>query len=106
MKNCFIKNRLTLGCVLAVNVSKQESFKQSLFYELDLSLTGRNGDFLCPKCGLFLSPDDETEKNFLILETTVNSTGLESLIVQCQRCDSKIRLVGFSDVDLIEAKKQ
>ena len=99
MKNCFIKKRLTLACGLDVNVPKQELFKQNLCYELDLSLTGPNGDFLCPKCGLFLSPDDETENNYRILETTVNSRGLESFIVQCKRCMSQIRLVGFSDIN-------
>jgi hypothetical protein len=96
---------LTLGCGLAVSASKQEAVKQTLCYELDLSMTGRNGDFLSPGCGFFLSPDDETGKNYLILETTVNSTGLESLIVQCQRCDSKIRLVGFFVGDPIEGEK-
>ena len=99
----FYKNTVErLGCGLDLTVPKQVLLKQSLYYELDLSLTGRNGDFLCPGCGLFLSPDDETETNYCILETTVNSRGMESLTVQCQRCMSEIRLVGFSDINPID----
>lgn len=97
----FYKKRLTLGCWLAVSVSKEEPLEQSLCFVLDLSLTGRNGEFLCVECGLLLSPDDETEDNYSLVGTTVNCNGLESLVMQCQRCISEIRLVGFSDIDPI-----
>ena len=69
---------------------------QQLVYTLDLSRIQGDGDVLCPKCGVMLSPDDETEDTYCILETKVKDNNLEELIIQCQRCRSKIRLIGFS----------
>lgn len=85
-----------------MSVSKEEPLEQSLHCVLDLSLTRQNGDFLCPECGLLLSPDDETEDNYCILATTVNCNKLESLVVQCRRCMSEIRLDGFSNITSID----
>ena len=85
-----------------MTVSKQEPLEQSLQSVLDLSLTGQNGDFLCPQCGLLLSPDDETEENYSIVETTVNHNELESVLVQCRRCMREIRLIGFSNLAPID----
>jgi DNA-directed RNA polymerase subunit RPC12/RpoP len=70
--------------------------KQQLVYTLDLSRIQGNGDILCPKCGVNISPDDETEDIYCILETKVKDDNLEELIIQCQKCRSKIRLIGFS----------
>jgi len=79
-------------------MSKEETMEQRLHYLLDLSLTQKNGNFLCPRCGLLFSPDDETEDSYCILETTVKDNTLETLTIQCQRCISEIRLVGFSQL--------
>ena len=84
-----------------MSVSKEGTLEQSLHCVLNSSLTQQNGNFLCPECGL-LSPDDETENNYCILATNVNCNGLESLVVQCQRCMSEIRLVGFSNIAPID----
>ncbi|MFZ7138755.1 MAG: hypothetical protein ACOWW1_10105 [archaeon] len=82
-----------------MSVSKEVTVKQRLHYVIDLSLTRSNGDFLCPRCGLLLSPSDETEDNYCILGTTINDESLEELHLQCQHCRSEIRLVGFSKFD-------
>ena len=70
--------------------------KQLLVYELDLTRIQGNGDFPCPKCGITVSPDDETEEVYCILETKVRNKILEELMIQCNKCASKIRLTGFS----------
>ncbi|PVX27783.1 MAG: hypothetical protein CW716_00490 [Candidatus Bathyarchaeum sp.] len=70
--------------------------KQQMVYLVELSTIQGTGDFACPKCGLVLSPDDETEENYCILEPIVKANQLDALVIQCQNCQSSIRLTGFS----------
>jgi len=69
--------------------------KQPLVYEVDLTKIKGEGDFPCPNCGVIISPEDETEDVYRILETKVKGQTLEELVIQCNKCGSKIRLVGF-----------
>jgi len=69
--------------------------KQPLVYEVDLTKIKGEGEFPCPNCGVIISPEDETEDVYTILETKVKGQTLEELVVQCNKCGSKIRLVGF-----------
>ena len=69
--------------------------KQPLVYEVDLTKIQGEGDFPCPNCGVIISPEDETEDVYRILETKVKDQTLEELVIQCNKCGSKIRLVGF-----------
>jgi len=68
--------------------------EQQLIYIIDLSRIQGNGEFLCPKCGVMLSPEDETEDSYCIQETKVRDNNLEEIRIQCQKCGSKIRLTG------------
>ena len=49
----------------------------------------------CPKCGTVISPDDETEEIYQIVETKVKNDELAELVLMCKRCGSTIKLVGF-----------
>jgi ribosomal protein S27AE len=69
--------------------------KQPLVYEVDLTKIQGDGDFPCPNCGVIISPEDETEDVYRILETKVRGQALEELVIQCNKCGSRIRLVGF-----------
>jgi len=69
--------------------------KQPLVYEVNLTKIQGDGDFPCPNCGVIISPEDETEDVYRILETKVKGQALEELVIQCNKCGSKIRLVGF-----------
>jgi len=69
--------------------------RQKQAYVLDLTKIDGNGDFSCPRCGTAMSPDDFTEEAYSILETKVNSVGLEELVIRCNRCASQLRLTGF-----------
>ena len=69
--------------------------KQPLVYEVDLTKIKGEGDFPCPNCGVIISPEDETEDVYRILETKVKDQSLKELVIQCNKCGSKIRLVGF-----------
>jgi len=64
-------------------------------FTIDLSKIEGKGDFPCPSCGVVISPDDVSDSVYLILETKVSGDSLEELIIQCNKCGSKIRLTGF-----------
>lgn len=76
--------------------------EQLLIYEVDLTKIQGDGDFQCPKCGVTISPDDETDEVYCILETKVRNKSLDELIIQCQKCKSEIRLIGFSLLNIDE----
>jgi transcription initiation factor IIE alpha subunit len=69
---------------------------QKQVYVLDLTKIDGSGEFPCPRCGNAISPDDCTEETYSILETRVNSQGLEELVIRCNKCGSQLRLTGFS----------
>ena len=76
--------------------------KQLLTYTVDLSKIQGEGDFQCPKCGVKISPDDETEEVYCILEKKFRNNSLNEVILQCQKCRSEILLWGFSILDIHE----
>jgi len=81
---------------MGVAIEKEEGrVKQPLAYEVDLTKIKGEGDFPCPNCGVIISPEDETEDVYRILETKVRGESLEELVILCNKCGSKIRLVGF-----------
>lgn len=67
---------------------------QELF-TIDLARIDGNGDFPCPNCGVSISPDDESEEVYRIVDTRMKGETLEELTIQCNKCGSKIRLIGF-----------
>ncbi len=69
---------------------------QPLVYQVDLKELQSEGDFPCPGCGTLISPEDETENVYVILNTKVNGDYLEELVIQCNQCKSKIRLLGLN----------
>ncbi len=71
---------------------KQEN--QQMF-TIDLSTIEGDGDFPCPRCGVSISPEDESENTYTIIDTKVNGDDLQELTIQCNKCGSKIRLIGF-----------
>jgi RNase P subunit RPR2 len=64
-------------------------------FKVDITQVEGEGEFPCPKCGVIISPDDETETVYKILDTRVKGQSLEELVLLCNKCGSKIRLVGF-----------
>jgi DNA-directed RNA polymerase subunit RPC12/RpoP len=71
-------------------------------YKVDLTTIQGNGDFQCPKCGATISPDDETDEVYCVLEKKYKNNSLDELVIQCQKCRSEIRLTGFSVLDIDE----
>lgn len=73
---------------------------KSATYTVDLLETDGDGAFPCPKCGTTISPDDSTDETYHIIETKVKNDNLTELILVCNKCGSKIRLVGFMQQEL------
>lgn len=74
---------------------KKAAVKKEAEYTVDLTSIHGDGAFPCPKCGTIISPDDETDEIYQIIETKVKGDELEELILKCEKCGSKIRIVGF-----------
>ena len=76
---------------------KEPKMKQSNqeMFTIDLAGIDGNGDFPCPNCEVSISPDDKTESVYTIVDTRMKGDDLEELTIQCNKCGSKIRLIGF-----------
>jgi len=69
---------------------------RSSAYTVNLAAIEGDGSFQCPKCGMTISPEDESENNYKILETKVDDNGdLSELVISCNKCRSNIKLTGF-----------
>jgi len=73
---------------------KKAAVKDSL-YTIDLTKIDGDGAFPCPRCGAMISPDDETEETYHIVETVVKKDELAELVLTCNKCGTKMKLVGF-----------
>jgi len=71
--------------------------KQShrVIFKVDITQIEGEGEFPCPKCGVIISPDDKTETVYKIVDTKVKNQNLEEITIQCNKCESKIHLVGL-----------
>jgi len=71
-------------------------------YKIDLTKIDGNGDFFCPRCMSTISPEDNTEEAYSLLEPKVISNDLEELLIRCNICASHILLTGFSLLQKVE----
>ena len=69
--------------------------KNGFPYTINLVAIEGDGTFACPKCGTMISPDDESESNYKIIDTKVINDELEELVISCGECGSVIRITGF-----------
>lgn len=74
---------------------KKTTIKREATYTIDLTRIDGDGAFSCPKCGTVISPEDETEETYQIVETKVKDDELAELVLTCKKCGSTIKLVGF-----------
>jgi DNA-directed RNA polymerase subunit RPC12/RpoP len=86
---------------------KQKIAKQLTMYRMELDEINSNGSLPCPSCGAHISPDDQTEEIYTLLDVNMNGAGLEEIVVRCNRCQSQIYINGFSKAEkLVSAKKR
>ena len=73
--------------------------KQVEVYTIDLRKIDGDGNITCPKCGAVISPDDVSEEVYTVTDVKENEEGLmEEMTIQCLKCTSEIRLIGFLDL--------
>lgn len=74
---------------------KKAAVKKGSIQTLNLSMLDGEGSFPCPKCGTLISPDDESENVYQIVDTKMAGDELEELIISCNTCRTDIRITGF-----------
>ena len=79
-------------------MSRKAAVKKSSVYKIDLTQIDGDGAFPCPKCGIKISPEDESEEVYKIIKTKAKGDELAELILICNKCESKIKLVGAHKV--------
>ncbi len=75
-------------------------------YVVDLTKIDGDGDFPCPRCGVIISPEDETETIYIILEVKMiederfqeSDQQLEELVIKCNYCGSTVHITGFTSL--------
>ena len=73
----------------------KKTLEKSGPFMVDLTQIDGDGSFPCPKCKNMISPEDESEETYKILNTKVVNDQLVELVVECISCRSTIRLTGF-----------
>jgi predicted nucleic-acid-binding Zn-ribbon protein len=69
--------------------------KKDSSYRINLVAIENDGSFPCPKCRMTISPEDETDENYKIIDTKVVNKELAELVITCNKCGSTIKLTGF-----------
>ena len=64
-------------------------------HTINLANVEGDGSFQCPQCGLSISPDDETEDNYQIMDTKVVNDELTELVIACGKCGCTLKLTGL-----------
>jgi len=79
----------------AYDMMKKADVKKDMVYTIDLTKIDGDGAFPCPKCGSVISPDDQSDTTYEIVQTKVKGDDLEELVLTCKKCRTTIKLVGF-----------
>jgi len=77
---------------------KKQAVKKEKLQTLNLTTIEGEGSFACPGCGTMISPDDETEEVYKILDTKVVGDELAELVICCGTCGTVIKLTGFQQI--------
>ena len=75
--------------------TRRIDLQQIKLCKVNLAKTKGRGEFKCPYCESKISPDDTTEKVYVVLEVIMRKGSLEKVILQCNKCGSQLHLVGF-----------
>ena len=74
---------------------KKTMSKKGMVYTVNLAEIEGDGSFPCPKCATVISPEDETEEVYKIVDTKIVNDELVELVIMCGTCGSNIKLTGF-----------
>ena len=74
---------------------KKTAMNKKTQHIIDLTKIEGDGAFPCPKCAVVISPEDETEEVYRIVDTKVNNNELVELTIMCNNCKTQMKLTGF-----------
>jgi len=74
---------------------KKTAINKKVQHSIDLTKIDGDGAFPCPNCGVVISPEDETEQVYRIIDTKVRNDELFELTIMCNSCKTEMRLTGF-----------
>jgi predicted RNA-binding Zn-ribbon protein involved in translation (DUF1610 family) len=77
---------------------KKQTVRKEKLQTVDLTTIEGEGSFPCPNCGIMISPDDETEEVYKIIDTKVAGDELTELIISCGTCRTVIKITGFQQI--------
>ncbi len=76
---------------------------QGAALKIDLNSIEGEGEFPCPSWGVMISPDDDSEKTYKIVDIeTLTDGSLKKLTVTCKKCHRTIILEGFEMLNKLE----
>ncbi len=78
---------------------KKQIAKRAKMQTLDTNSIEDDGSFQCPNCGNRISPDDESEETYKLLDTKVVGDELAELVVSCGTCGTVIKVVGIQALE-------
>jgi len=72
-------------------------------FRINLNNIEGSGDFPCPSCGVIISPDDDSEKTYRIIDIETHNDGsLKTLSLLCKKCNATIILEGFEALNILD----
>jgi DNA-directed RNA polymerase subunit RPC12/RpoP len=74
-------------------------------FEVEVKDLDQNGAFPCPKCESEISPDDDSEENYVIINTKTKGDQLISLTFECKKCRTRTLLKGFPEFEQMLARQ-
>jgi predicted RNA-binding Zn-ribbon protein involved in translation (DUF1610 family) len=77
---------------------KNAMAKETCAHTVNLSKIEGEGSFPCPKCGTVISPDDESEEVYTIVDTKMVNNELDALVISCCTCGNVICVTGFQEM--------
>ena len=60
--------------------------KNKVQHKIDLKQINGDGAFPCPECATMISPEDESESVYKIVDTKVSNSELVELTIKCNNC--------------------
>ncbi len=85
-------------------VMKKAQLKRSGVYKMDLSQLDDEGTFRCPRCQTAISPDDDSEEVYKIVDTKVVNNQLAELVISCGTCAAQIKLTGLPALESLASE--
>ena len=75
-------------------------------FRVDITKMRGGADIQCPRCKNLISPDDQSEEAYSIVDTIMGEEDeLIRVVIRCKKCDSIISLEGFESLSGNEETK-